>query len=360
MKKIFGIVAVILCMLVLAYIVVYFISNQAGKQISVHHEWGALKEVIVGRGEDLIVPSWSDQIEKLEKSPGLEEFIKENAGKKFADIDPKSSKKLIEQIDGLAKLLKKKGIIVHRNRLYTPDEVNYLWDVQNGGSLLFPRDPVLVIDNNIIETILQAPARRKERFSIRQILLDAADGSNAKYVSMPVASPRMPNDNETDPFLEGGDVLLNGYEIYVGYSGRASNRTGIEWLKNYLGPKYKVHTIKLRPDVLHLDCAMALLQPKLGLICKERIIGELPELLKDFEFVEVTEEEAKNLGTNVLVLDEKTVIVDEQHQRIAQELREKGVNVITIPYEAVSVWGGAFRCSHHPLRRESKLSLSSN
>ena len=332
-----------------------FADDEVENSVSVHHEWGTLKEVILGRGEDLLIYSWSDQLEQLKPDPELVKLFKENAGKPYADVYPEKSKKIVEQMNNLAKILEERGIIVRRNRLFSEDEKNYLWDVQKGGSLLFMRDPVLVIDNNIIETALQGPPRRKERYSIRPILLSAAKRGNVRYVSMPVASPRMQKENETDPFIEGGDVLLNGYEIYVGNSGRASNKAGIDWLQEYLGPKYTVHEIKLDPECLHLDCAMALLKPGLGIICREWIKSDLPDSLKDFDFVEATEDEAKRLGTNVFVLDEKTVIVDEQHKRIADELRKKGQEVVAVPYDAVSAWGGAFRCSYHPLRRESKL-----
>ena len=171
-------------------------------------------------------------------------------------------------------------------------------------------------------------------------------------ISMP-ASP--PNLGKKNPYLEGGDVLLNGRHIYVGYSGRASNDAGIEWLKGYLGPDYQVNKIKLKPNVLHLDCAIALIRPGLGLMCPEWIDGELPESLKDWEFITVTPEQADKLACNILVLEPNKVIADKQHHDIAEKLREKGVEVIEIPYDKVAFWGGAFRCSHHPLRRESKL-----
>ncbi|MCB2193467.1 MAG: amidinotransferase, partial [Deltaproteobacteria bacterium] len=56
-----------------------------------------------------------------------------------------------------------------------------------------------------------------------------------------------------------------------------------------------------------------------------------------------------------LVLDEGSVIINAQHHRVGQELAQRGVEVIEIPYGAVATWGGAFRCSHHPLWRESIL-----
>jgi len=61
------------------------------------------------------------------------------------------------------------------------------------------------------------------------------------------------------------------------------------------------------------------------------------------------------LGANLFVIDKKTCIVDTYHHRIAEELRKRGQEVIEIPYSEVATWGGAFRCSHHPLRRKSKI-----
>lgn len=55
------------------------------------------------------------------------------------------------------------------------------------------------------------------------------------------------------------------------------------------------------------------------------------------------------------MLDEKRVIVDSAHERVAEKLRDKGQEVILLPYQAPSLYGGAFRCSHHPIRRESVL-----
>jgi N-dimethylarginine dimethylaminohydrolase len=48
---------------------------------------------------------------------------------------------------------------------------------------------------------------------------------------VPLGSPAA----STGPFLEGGDTLLNGHEIYVGMSGCASDMAGIDWLQALLG-----------------------------------------------------------------------------------------------------------------------------
>ena len=334
-------------------------STEANDRISVNHEWGALEEVIVGTSEQLTIPviSGSIQFERVDLDPKAKEFWKRNQGKNLADVDPDLVSKMKGQLDGLVKLLEERGVTVHRCQPLSEDEVNYLANVQSGVGLLFPRDPILVVGNNVIETECQAPFRRKERYSIRPIFEPIVKESEAEYVSMPPAEPRIPGEGETSPLLEGGDVLLNGKEIYVGLSGRASNKAGIEWLRKYLGPNYVVHTIKLKPQVLHLDCAVALPGPGLAIVCPERLqdgLEGLPESLKSFDIIEVTEEEALSLGANLLVLDENTVIVDEEHGRLAKELEKKGMEVLTTPFDAITMWGGSFRCAHHPIRRVTK------
>ena len=328
-------------------------------RISVNHEWGALEEVIVGTSEQMTIPviSGSEQFERVDLDPKAKEFWKENQGKSLAEADPGLANKMKEQLDGLVELLEERGVTVHRCQPLSEYEVNFLADVQSGVGLLFPRDPILVVGNNVIETECQAPFRRKERYSIRPIFEPILEEDQAEYVSMPPAEPRIPGEGDSSALLEGGDVLLNGKEIYVGLSGRASNEAGIEWLRRYLGHDYVVHAIKLKPQVLHLDCALALPRPGLAMVCPERLqdgLDGLPESLKDFDIITVTEEEALNLGANVLVLDERTVIVDEQHGRLATELEKKGMEVLTTPFDAITMWGGSFRCAHHPVRRVTR------
>jgi len=351
MKRIVGIVLALLCIAAIGYIVIFARTNPAENEISVHHEWGKLEEVIVGIGEDLVMPSYSEYVSFI-YDPKYIDMMKKYGGMKAADIEPKSTKEAIQQINRLAKVLKDRGIIVHRSHRLKPQEKKYLEYVQKGSMFFFARDPILVIGNNVIETALKVPMRAKERYALRPILRKRLKKSSANYVSMPVVSPEF---GKGGMYLEGGDVLLNGYEIYVGNSGRASNSAGIKWLQNLLGPKYKVHEIKLSPEFEHLDCVLSLPRPGLMVICKDGIKGKLPKSIRDWDAIEVSIAEAKKLGSNLFVIDEKTCIVDTQHHRIAEELRKRGQEVIEIPYAQVATWGGAFRCSHHPLRRKSKL-----
>lgn len=318
--------------------------------ISVHHEWDPLREAIIGIGDDMVIYSYYDGISFVGE-PAIS-FMKQWGGHKLGDIDPDTQRIIPEEIAGAEKLLNERGIVTHRCHLLNDEQKAYLADEYKGHNLLFPRDPILVIGNTIIELSIRQPMRRKERWAIRHVIQSVLKEKKGQYIAMPPASPGL---DEIGPFLEGGDVLLNGTEIYVGHSGRASNRAGIDWLRDFLGKPYHITEVPLSPDFLHLDCALSLLRPGLGLICESAFREQLPASLQGWEFIQVTEEEAHRLGTNVLILDENTVMVPARHRRIIGELKQRGHEVIETPFSRIASYGGAFRCWHHPFIREGSL-----
>ena len=328
-------------------------AGEYGNPIAVHHEWGKLKEVIVGIGDGLIMPEYNDKVNFIYDKKYIAS-MKEKGGKSAMDVDPENTVKVIEQINNFADTLRSMGIKVHRPRPLNKTESGYLGYVQKGQMQLYARDPILVIGNNVIETAIKVPMRAKEIFPLRDIITKRLKDNPGpvNYIAAPSVNPGFGEDGI---YLEGGDVLLNGYDIYVGNSGRGSNKAGIDWLQNTLGPKYTVHEIKVNPEFEHLDCVLSLPRPGLMVICRDGITGKLPEKIRDWDAIEVSLDEAKKLGANLLVVDENTCIVDKQHHRVAEELRQRGIKVTEIPYDVVATWGGAFRCSHHPLVRESAL-----
>jgi N-dimethylarginine dimethylaminohydrolase len=158
--------------------------------------------------------------------------------------------------------------------------------------------------------------------------------------------------HEPDFFLEGGDIQFEGSDIYVGCSGLASSREGIRWLQDYLGADYRVHTIALREDILHLDGAFGLVGPGLGIMCQEFLAGELPKPLQKYRWIRISEEEGDRLGGNVLCLDRRRLVIDAQHERVIGELRKAGKEVITLPYAETATYGGSIHCTTNCLSRE--------
>ena len=78
---------------------------------------------------------------------------------------------------------------------------------------------------------------------------------------------------------------------------------------------------------------------------------------KGWQLIKVSLEDAeRKLACNGLVLDENTILIAAELPELANELAKAGQTVVTTPFSAVYWQGGAFRCWHHPLVRESTLS----
>lgn len=323
--------------------------EQPAKAFGAHHEWGRLKEVVVGLSpRDDFVIAYEPSMRWL--VPPYDEICRRYAGRRLIEVDPALAERIERQVDALAELLDREGVTVHRPQRLRSGNRTFL--APNGeGAQLFPRDVMIVVGPHLIEASLRIQCRQRERFGLRPLIEDAVRTRGARWSSVPFGSP----DITDGPFLEGGDVLLNGREIYVGISGCASDLKGAAWLQALLGPDYKVIPIELQPNVLHLDCALALVRPGLAICCPEKLVKGLPPTLRDWEVITVTSEEASRLATNALVLEEGRVVIDADNVRVAEELRKRRLEVLTIPFDGPIVIGGGLRCAHHPLIRESVL-----
>lgn len=322
--------------------------------IWVEHEFGTLTEVIVGRPEGLTLPVLTEEMaSEIDELNQLgPEFITSGQGKLLVDFAPALAARIAAQVDGLAALLQARGLTVHRPRPLTEAEQLYPGNGQPGGSLIFMRDPIVVIGDRIIELAMRYPFRRRQKFTLRETLQRRAAEAGALFVAMPEPRPIPMEAGWGDgPFLEGGDVLLSGRHVYVGLSGHASSTSGAAWLQRLLGNGHAVETVAVSKGFIHLDCVLSLPRPGLALACLEALPGGLPASLTGWDIIEVSLDEAKRLGCNGLILDTQTYVMDATHQRLAEELSKRGTQVITVPYDAPAMFGGGLRCSHHPLRR---------
>ena len=315
----------------------------------VHHEWGKLREVIIGisPAEDFVV--FHEESMRWQV-PAEAEFSRKHAGRHLLELDRDWAYRIEKQVDDLAELVAREGVTVHRPERLHGDERTFL--APNGeGAQLFPRDGVIVVGDHVIDASLRLRCRQRERYGLRPLIQRMVAERGARWSSVPLGSPACVDG----PFLEGGDTLLNGYEVYVGMSGCASDMAGIDWLQALLGVRYRVIPVALRSFVLHLDCALALVKPGLLIWCPEKFVDGLPVSLRDWDAIAVSRDEASRLATNGLVLEEGRMIVDADNRRVIEELRRRGMDVIPIPFDGPIRTGGGLRCAHHPLWRESVL-----
>ncbi len=314
-----------------------------------HHEWGKLREVVIGisPAEDFVV--FYEDSQRWLVPPG-DAFSRNHAGRRLIDIDAERAGRIERQVDALADRIAREGVTVHRPQRLEGDERTFL--APNGeGAQLFARDGMIVIADHVIDCSLRLKCRQRERYGLRPIIQQAVQQRGARWSSVPLGSPACVDG----PFLEGGDTLLNGYEIYVGISGCASDLAGADWLQALLGEKYRVIPVAMRSNVLHLDCALALIKPGLLVYCPEKLIDGLPMSLRGWDKIAVATDEANRLATNALVLEEGRVIVDTDNGRVIEELRQRKIDVIALPFDGPISIGGGLRCAHHPLLRESVL-----
>lgn len=322
------------------------------REIGVRNDWEKLREVMVGYPEATVVtdyhPSLAWMTEEMKKE------MEKNAGKVDAEVFPENAKKLKKQIEDHVRILEGFGVKVHRALKYFahPEEARFLDEVQRG-CMPFPgEDYFRVIGNNVILiNALRPPFRRKQIYLVRSVLEPLLKGTNARYVACP---PPSPSYDENDLFLENGDILLDGPNVYVGFSGNSCSEAGIAWLQQFLGKEYKVWTVRKNKEAFHLGGIMNIPKPGLVFYYPELLPAGLPEPLEKYARVKIKIEKDDRwcFGCNNLSLDENTVIVPAEYEKIAAEYRKRGFKVISSNYGMTIEYGSGPRCLTAVLRRD--------
>ena len=319
-----------------------------------YSEYGPLREVVVGSAQNLHLPPfgkdlshYNDELrEALERTPGQPLDV--------AAAFPELYERTVSQIENIAATYEEAGIKVHRPRAYTAEERVHLGVLQQGWSQLYPADPVFVVGKHYMEISIRRAYRRKEAFPLREIVLPMLEGDpEAHYVAMPQSAPWTPSGDGPGPFLEGGDILVLGDDVLVGVGELCSDRAGVAWLSRYLGRwGYRVHPMPIKGPILHALGIMCLLRQGLVMAYLPALAEGLPEPLKGWDVIEITEEEMNGHATVGVSLDPKHYMIDPRFGRIMDLLVKHGVEPVPTPCDAIGYWGGAIRCITLPLSRE--------
>lgn len=358
MRRFINIFAFVLAILIIIFMAIPSKTINKNSAVYVEHEWDSLESVILGSPKMLSVP----QIHKSVLGYGYivdnEKVMKNEVGKPIQQVKPYLYEKINQDSDDVSKFLKEKEVSVTRLNPEVLDvaELQYMKYVQQGHNFMFPKDAVIVIGNTVIECAQRVPMRDKERFIVRKIFKPLLkEDSSIKYIAVPIPSPTFPDKGL---YLEGSDVLIDGHNIYVGHSGRGTSSTGILWLQSVLGANYKVYRIDINGFV-HLNSVMTLIRPNLGVKVSGAITSELPKPLQNWDFIEVSPEDAKKYATSILVVGPNKVLVDERFESLISALRSKDVDVTSVPFEDISSFVGGLGSFYSPIRRAYSPEINS-
>ncbi|GAB2568167.1 dimethylarginine dimethylaminohydrolase family protein [Nocardia heshunensis] len=316
----------------------------------VESEFAPLRTVVVSQSEFRAPAEAAILGHSMPVEESAVEILEAVWGKDFGEVYPAQQKAWEAERDALAAVLTRYGVEVLRPRLFNEDEKAA--SDRGGYANFFVRDPWFTVGDHVIEGVLQFPHRRMEVLTSRDLLLERVMPTPAKYVSLlqPAKSPL--GHPGPGPFLEGGDVLVLGSHVFVGHSGMATNDLGVAWLSKYLEPfGYTVTPVDLPEHVLHLDCAIGLVREGLLIACPERLPSGLPEVLRGWEQIEVSEDQAAAMATNGLPIDPQTYILDAEFTDVGTALQARGITVEYLDFSVSRLFGGAFRCSTQPLLR---------
>ncbi|MGV2965433.1 dimethylarginine dimethylaminohydrolase family protein [Paenibacillus sp. AGC30] len=319
--------------------------------VYVESEFATLKRVVLTQSEAFMHFNFDDSPEGDMPMP--------EGGMSIMNTDPaEAQKKWEKEREDLKKVLEKYGVEVQRPRLLNEKEkqLGAVKDGITGGegvTNFFVRDPFFTIGNHLIEGSFKSAYRRLEVLPVRSILDKEAAQNNVPHVAVPQPDVSKGINSAAGPYLEGGDILVYGKTVFVGNSGLASNKAGIDWLRNYLTPSgYKVVEVKLEPGTLHLDCAISFVRDGLMIVSMDSLANGLPEELKNWDKIEVSYKDAQDLAVNGLPISSKVYVTDIAFKNtIGKELEKRGIKVEYVDYEISRSFGGAFRCSTQPLLR---------
>ena len=361
------------------------------------NEWDPLKHVIVGRATGTMVQAPEPNVYRDWPQDG---FPAGTYGRLPKDMEDKAN----EQMDNFAALLEKRGIRVDRptpldfsQTVRTPD-----WEQESMFGCMPPRDVMLVIGNEILETTMSYRSRWFEYLCYRPLLEQFfKDDPNFKWEATP--KPRLSDESyvsndfwekfedlseeeqiqhtynkswnltEKEPLFDAADVARLGKDLVVQRS-TVTNKSGIDWMRRHF-PNHRIHDVTFEDThPMHIDGTFVPLRPGLviytGGRTENRPRGPLqPELIKlfeknDWEVVACAKPHYEDklplsfcsiwLSINILMLDQKTVCVESSETAQMEQFDKLGFDVIPVPFWDVAAFGGGLHCATVDVYREGQ------
>ena len=352
--------------------------------VNSHNEWDPLEEVIIGSLDGAMFPAWNT-INVATVPPGVWLNAEECVGGGGSPYPPELVQAARRELAEFIHILEMEGVRVRRldpstyaASFGTPD-----WQVSSGFCAANPRDPFIVIGNEILETPMADRSRYFEGWAYRSLFKEYFK-AGAKWTAAPkpqlldalydqhytVPGPGEPMRfvvNEFEPVFDAADFVRCGRDIFCQTS-NVTNHFGVAWLQRHLGDGYRVHTLQSRcPEAIHIDTTFMPLAPGKVLVNPEYLdIENLPQILKSWDVLvmptplpKINGDPLRLMsdwsGINVLMLDQKRVVVEKNQEPLIHCFKEWGFQPIPCSFEAYYPFLGSFHCATLDIRRRGEL-----
>jgi N-dimethylarginine dimethylaminohydrolase len=338
------------------------------------NEWDPLEEVIVGNPLNARFPS-----------PDLSTQVAEYPDRSLAEI-PRGlfPQQIIEEteedLNEFAEILKGCGVTVKRPDTW-PHEAKFStihWESQ-GYYNYCPRDVLMVVGDQIIETPNVIRSRAQETFSYRTLLIDYMK-AGARWISAP--KPMLldslfegvdldkPTPRNDEPAFDAANVLRFGEDLIYLVSA-TGNEMGGHWLQSILGSRYRIHFLRDVYYGSHIDSTLVALRPGLVLANPARLNDDtLPKILKQWKVIYSPPMENTDrydpdylsmcigsdwIDMNSFSISPNLVVVDRNQPTLIKLLEREGLDVIPLKLRHSKLLGGGPHCVTLDVRRKGTL-----
>lgn len=353
-------------------------------------EFGKLKKVIVGR--ELQYP---ERVMDITFKAFYRDNIKNNQFTNYKDysINSQLIQERNEDLDQLSKILEDHGAIVYRPKMVdrpitvqTPHFKSLLSSASN------VRDLTLTYGALILETPPLIRGRYFENSNLYQVFKQLMVENEYAWLKAP--SPLMDdtsfddedwsldrdfkqiNHAKWDLGIDAAQYIKIGKDLFCNIS-TYNHYLGMKWVDKVIQMKFpdaKIHLIEKMVDN-HLDGCILPLAPGVFLVNDSALAGSidnyLPEKFKSWKkirgnkdykhaqkdyntyntpFVQLSS--YRGMDINVLSIDEKTVLVNDDAKYVQDELDKNGFNVVPVRLRHCELFGGGIHCSTLDVERE--------
>ena len=346
-------------------------SRLLDNSVYADNEWSPLRAVIVGKAGYSRFPNEPFHMIQATMPPEHQHHF--TSGRAF----PSEIVRLAEQeLDNFVSILQREGVLVYR-----PNDVD--WATVEGYTAAMPRDGLIVVGSTIIEACFAWRSRNREiELAYGSLLEDLAEDTRVTVLRAPKKPyPDTIYDgvgtddqvqawaiNNSRPAFDAADFLRFGKTL-LGQLSNVTNLEGVSYLRRAVPDGYSVEMLDITdPHAMHIDATLLPLREGLLVYNPTRVTEEAlrrHRVLASWELhaYPFTPKETSWpplymtspwIVLNLLSLDEKRVVVEEQEDELADWLETLGMEPIRCPFRHVNSLGGSFHCATIDLVRDGK------